>query len=166
MTLAEALIEQYFSQKDVTKRHLLLKEITFKCEYASKEFFENAFEKERKLEEKLTALRGFAYYASEQEVEPYANKLRESILKIPKTTPYAYNLYEDIRAAYLLPYLVKTYNYPCFIELRNQVEKQYEDMPDVFKNIYSYDENGQFYQIRDPREVKRAIDEFLRQKRS
>ena len=166
MTMVEDLIEQYFSQNDVTQRHQILKEITFKCEYASKEFFENAFKKERKLEEKLTALRGFAYYASEQEVEPYANKLRESILKIPKTTPYAYNLYEDIRAAYLLPYLVKTYNYPCFIELRNQVEKQYEDMPDVFKNIYSYDENGQFYQMRDPREVKRAIDEFLSQKRS
>lgn len=162
----EELIEQYFSQKDVVKRHHLLKTITLKCEFASKDFFEKAYKKERKLEEKLTALRGYAFYASEQEVEPYANKLRESVMKVSQTTPYAYNLYEDMRAAYLLPYLVKTYNYHCFIELRDQVEKQYEAMPDVFKNIYSYDEYGEFYQIRDPKEVNKSLDDFLKQKRS
>ncbi len=115
--MVEDLIEQYFSQKDVVKRHHLLKAITFKCEFASKDFFERAFKKERKLEEKLTALRGYAFYASEQEIEPCVNKLLESVMKVPQTTPYAYNLYEDMRAAYLLPYLVKTYNYPCFIRL-------------------------------------------------
>lgn len=159
-TLPKDLIDQYFSQKDVIKRHHLLKEITFKCEFASKEFFEKALKKERKLEEKLIALRGFAYFASEQEVEPYAKKLRESIIKISQTTPYAYNLYEVMRAAYLLPFLVKKYNYQCFIDLSEQVEKQYEAMPDVFKHIYSYDENGEFYQIRDPKEVKKSMEEF------
>ena len=87
-------------------------------------------------------------------------------MKISQTTPYAYNLYEDIRASYLLPYLVKTYNYQCFIELYEQVEKQYEAMPDVFKNIYSYDENGEFYQIRDPEEVKKSMDDFWKHKHS
>lgn len=160
------LIEQYFSEKDVVKRHNLLKTIMFKCEYASKEFFEKAFKKERKIEEKLTALRGYAFYASEQEVKIYANKLLKSVMKVPQTTPYAYNLYEDLRAGYLLPYLVKTYNYQCFIELYNQVNKQYEAMPDVFKNIYSYDENGEFYQIRDPEEVTKSMDDFWKHKRS
>ena len=166
MDLVEDLIELYFSQKDVVKRHHLLKAITFKCEFASKEFFEKAFKKERKLEEKLTALRGYAFYASEQEIEPCVNKLLESVMKVPQTTPYAYNLYENMRAAYLLPYLVKTYNYPCFIRLSNQVEKQYEAMPDVFKNIYSYDENGEFYQIRDLDEVQKSWDAFWKHKRS
>ena len=58
--MVEDLIDQYFSQKDVVKRHHLLKAITFKCEFASKEFFD--FKKERKLEEKLTALRGYRCY--------------------------------------------------------------------------------------------------------
>ena len=159
------LIELYLSEKDVVKRHHLLKTIMFKCEFASKEFFEKAFKKERKLEEKLTALRGYAFYASEQEIEPCVNKLLESVMKVPQTTPYAYNLYENMRAAYLLPYLVKTYNYPCFIRLSNQVEKQYEAMPDVFKNIYSYDENGELYEIRDPEEVKKSWDDFWKHKR-
>ena len=162
----DELIELYFSEKDVTKRHHLLKAIMFKCDLASKEFFDKAFKKERKLEEKLTALRGYAFYASEQEVKTYANKLREAVMKVPKTTPYAYNLYEDMRAAYLLPYLVKTYNYQCFIDLYEQVEKQYEAMPDVFKNIYSYDENGEFYQIRDPEEVNKSWEDFWKHKRS
>ena len=48
----DELIELYFSEKDVTKRHHLLKAIMFKCEFASKEFFEKAFMKERKLGEK------------------------------------------------------------------------------------------------------------------
>lgn len=162
--MIEELIGQYFEQKDVVKRHHLLKEIMFKCEYASKDFFEKAYKKERKLEEKLTALRGFAFFATEQEVETYSDKLLKSIIKIPESTPYAYNLYEDMRAAYLLPYLVKTYNYPCFVKLRDQVEKQYNDMPDVFKNIYSWDENGVFYEIRDPEEVKASMDEFFKRK--
>ena len=72
----EDLIELYFSEKDVVKRHHLLKAITFKCEYASKEFFEKACKKERKIDEKLTALRGYAFYASEQEVKIHADKQR------------------------------------------------------------------------------------------
>ena len=45
-------------------------------------------------------------------------------------------------------YLVKTYQYPCLIQLSAQVEKQYDAMPEVFKNIYSYNEkiNGGVYQ--------------------
>ena len=49
---------------------------------------------------------------------------------------------------------------------REQVEKQYEAMPDVFKNIYSYDENGEFYQIRDSEEVKKSMDDFWKYKHS
>lgn len=154
------LVEMYFMQKDAIKRHQILLEITFQCECASKEFFEKAFKKERKLEEKLIALRGIAFFATEQEVETCVQKLLIAVMKVPQTTPYAYNLYEDMRAAYLLPYLVKTYKYQCLIELKEQVEKQYNAMPDVFKNIYGYHEDGKCYQIHNPEEVKRALDEF------
>jgi len=49
----------------------------------------------------------------------------------------------------------------------------YENCKHVFKNgrciscywdgsrsVYSYDENGEFYQIRDPKEVKKSMEEF------
>ena len=41
--MIENLIEQYFVQKDVVKRCHFIKSITFKCEFASKEFFEKAY---------------------------------------------------------------------------------------------------------------------------
>ncbi len=39
-------------------------------------------------------------------------------------------------------------------------------MPDVFKNIYSYDENGECYEIRDLDEVQKSWDAFWKHKRS
>ena len=59
-------------------------------------------------------------------------------------------------------YLVKTYQYHCLIQLSEPVEKQYDAMPEVFKNIYSYDEFGNLYAIREPEEVKRSMEAFIR----
>ena len=47
------LAEQYFHEKNVDKRRAILKNLVFKCESCSKEFFEKAFKKERKLDLKL-----------------------------------------------------------------------------------------------------------------
>ena len=162
--MSDDLIEQYFNEKSVDKRWVILKTIVFKCETYSKSFFEKAFKKERKLEMKLLALRGYACFATENEVEKLVEKIMRSLIKVPETTPYAYNLYEDMKGKFLLPYLVKTYQYPCFIELSEQVEKQYDAMPEVFKNIYSYDEFGNIYRVREPEEVKRSMEEFIRTK--
>ena len=158
------MTEQYLSDKDANKRALLLKQITFNCENASKEFFLEAFKKERKLENKVIALRGYAFFATESEVSVLVDKLMIQLKKIPESTPYAYNLYEELRGAYLLPYLTEKYDYPCLKEFRDQVEKQYNDMPDVFKNIYSYDEFGNAFTIRDPGEVKKSMEDFFSKK--
>lgn len=42
-----------------------------------------------------------------------------------------------------------------------QLEKQYNDMPDVFKNIFSCDEFGNLYQIRNIKEVKESQRNFF-----
>ena len=123
-----------------------------------------AFKKERKPEMKLIVLRGYAFFATEQEVEKFTQIIMDFVIKVPGSTPYAYNLYEDMRGAYLLPYLTKTYDYPCLKRLQAQVERQYNEMPDVFKNIYSYDEFGNAFSIRDPDEVKKSWDEFFKTK--
>lgn len=162
--MIDDLTEQYFNEKNVDKRWVILKTIVFKCESSSKGFFEEAFKKERKLEMKLLALRGYAYFATESEVEKFVERIMSSLIKVPQSTPYAYNLYEDMKGKYLLPYLLKTYRYPCLIRLNKQVEQQYDAMPEVFKHIYSYDEFGNAYSIRDPEEVKQSMDAFFRAK--
>lgn len=162
--MLDDMTEQYFNEKNVDKRRTILKNLVFKCESCSKGFFEKAFKKERNLVMKLLALRGYAFFSTENEVEKFVEIIMRSLIKVPETTPYAYNLYEDMKGKYLLPYLVETYQYPCFIQLAEQVEKQYDVMPEVFKHIYSYDEFGNFYSIREPEEAKRPMEEFIRAK--
>ena len=57
----EDLMELYFSEKDVVKRHNLLKAIIFKCEFASKEFFEKALKKERKVRGKTDSIKRICF---------------------------------------------------------------------------------------------------------
>ncbi len=68
--------------------------------------------------------------------------------------------YEIMRSKFLMPYLLEKYDYKCFHEFSQQLEKQYNAMPDVFKNIFSCDEFGNTYQIRDLEEVKKSQRDF------
>lgn len=110
---------------------------------------------------KMTALRGYAHYASEEEVTVLAEKALELLKKRPLHTPCDYQEYEPMRSVFLLPYLIQKYRYACFDELSEQLEKQYNDMPDCFKGIFTLDENGNSYMLRDTKEVSRSIGEFL-----
>lgn len=156
----EEIMNEYFNTKDVPKRNALLKKIMFACPPNAKDFFYKAFKKERYLDIKLIAIRGYSSYASEEEVEVLMRKLLELLKKRPEHTPYDYEEYEIMRSKFLMPYLIEKYNYQCFKEFNNQLEKQYNDMPDVFKNMFSCDENGNYYDIRDPKEVQESFDKF------
>lgn len=160
----DELMDNYFTIKEVPQRCKVLQTITFTCPPDSKDFFFRSFKKERYLDMKLTALRGYAHYATEEEVSVLTKKLLELLKKRPQSTPYNYEEYEIMRSAFLLPYLIKKYNYACLRELSDQVEKQYNDMPDVFKNIFSCDEYGNYYDIRDPEEVQKSHREFFDKK--
>lgn len=157
----EKMMNEYFDIKDISKRNKILKELVFSCPPNAKNFFYQVFKKERYLDMKLTAVRGYAFYSSETEVEILMYKLLELLRKIPKRTPYDYQEYEIMRSKFLMPYLLEKYNYQCFKEFNKQLEKQYNDMPDVFKNIFSCDEMGNSYQIRDMKEVKETLKNFF-----
>ncbi len=155
------LMNEYFSTKEIARRNVILKQLAVKYPENAKDFFLRAFKKERYLDMKCTALRGYAHYASEEEVETLAKKLLELLKKIPAHTPYDYQEYEQMRSVFLLPYLAEKYRYACFDELYRQLEKQYNDMPDCFKGIFTLDENGNAYTLRDPDEVDRSMMAFF-----
>ena len=135
--------ENYKKIKDIAKRYSILKELAIQHpEKASKEFFLEAFKKERYLDMRLTAIRGYAVFATEKEIEPLMEKLTELLRKRPQTTPYNYQEYEILRSAYLMPYLLQKYGYSCFKEFNQQLNLQYDGMPDLFKGILTCDENG------------------------
>ncbi len=136
------LMNEYFSTKEIARRNQILKHLVIEYPKSAKEFFFKAFKKERYLDMKCTALRGYAYYATEDEAAKLVKKLLELLKKIPTHTPYDYQEYEPMRSVFQLPYLIEKYHYACFDELYQQLEKQYNDMPNCFKGIFTLDENG------------------------
>ena len=157
------LMEQYLAFKNVAERNAFLKQLVCHPPEDAKDFFLKAFKKERLLDMKLTAIRGYTVYASEEEVAALMEKLLEALKKRPEKTPYDYQEYEPMRSVFLLPYLISRYHYECFSVFSEQLEKQYAAMPDCFKNIYTLDEQGNVRNLRDPHEVDRAILAFLAQ---
>ncbi|WP_373233281.1 hypothetical protein [Cohnella sp.] len=156
--LIEAL---YFKLKNIALRNKILYCLIRCNELELKEFFQKAYKKERYLDMKLLAIRGLAHYASEEEIGKIMDHFIKILIKRPETTPYNYQEYELIRSAFGLPFLIKTYGYPCFETAFQQVEKQYHDMPEAFKGHYTFDEDGKAVELRSPTKAKQMMQHFF-----
>ena len=97
---------------------------------------------------KLTAVRGYAEYASEEEVNTLMSKMLELLKKRAVTTKNDYQEYEPMRSPFLMPYLLEKYNYKCFRDFSDQLEKQYDAMDDEWKGIFTLDEKGKLVELR------------------
>ena len=158
----EHLMETYFHEKEVSERNEIIRQLLLDMPVNAKNFFLKVFKKERYLDMKLRAVRGYTVYATEEEVSTLMNKLLELLKKRPEKTPYNYTEYEPMRSVFLMKYLLKHYNYECFRVFDIQLEKQYNDMPDCFKNIFTLDELGNVCTIRDKEEVEKSWQDFWR----
>ena len=141
-------VEKYISTKEAAQRYKLLKEAVLNLSENGKEFFLAAFKKERYLDMKLTAVRGYAEYASEEEVNVLMAKLLELLIKREQTTPNNYQEYEPMRSPFLVPYLLNKYNYQSFKTFAEQLEKQYAAMDDEWKGIFTLNECGELLHLR------------------
>ena len=65
----EHLMEIYFQEKEVSKRTEILNQLLLDMPVNAKDFFLKAFKKERYLDMKLSAVRGYAVYATEEEAQ-------------------------------------------------------------------------------------------------
>jgi hypothetical protein len=127
-----------------------------------KDFFDNAYKKGRYMDMKMYALRGLSLFVSEKEIEKLLQKFNLTLLKRQETTPYNYQEYELLRGQNSLPYLVQKYNYDCFKETLNQVNAQYNAMPDAFKGHFTIDKNGEGVSLRSPEESSKMIQDFFK----
>ncbi|MED3575188.1 hypothetical protein [Cytobacillus praedii] len=139
--------ETYFNTKDIAKRNALLKQLIFDLPEDGKDFFLKAYKKERYLDMRLTAIRGYAAFASQEEVAVLMNKMLEILKRRPESTPYNYQEYEILRSAFLMPYLLEKYPYECFKKFNEQLEKQYDAMPEVYKGIFTCNDKGEHIQL-------------------
>lgn len=157
--------DYYKNIKDIFSRNQILQAFVLQCQkYDLKEFFLSAFKKERYLDMRLTAIRGYAIYASEKEIAPLMKKFIDILVKIPSRTPYNYQEYEMLRSKFGLPYLVEQYRYDCFKEALNQLEKQYNDMPDECKGFFTLDENGIYVALMTREEIDENLDILFKRK--
>lgn len=158
-------IDYYKTVKDIFSRNQILQAFVLQCQkYDLKEFFLSAFKKERYLDMRLTAIRGYAIYASEKEIYPLMKKFIDILVKIPSRTPYNYQEYEMLRSKFGLPYLVEQYRYDCFKEALDQLEKQYNDMPDECKGFFTLDENGIYVALMTREEIDENLDVLFKRK--
>ena len=103
----EYLMEAYFQEKEVSKRNEILRKLLLDMPDNAKDFFLKAFKKERYLDMKLRAVRGYAVFATEDEVSTLMSTLLELLRKRPEKTPYNYTEYEPMRSVFLMPYLLE-----------------------------------------------------------
>lgn len=151
----------YNSTKDLSIRNKVLKLLYDFNFIELKDFFNNAYKKERYLDMKINALRGLAKFISEQEVEKLLQKFNATLKKRQESTPYNYQEYELLRGQNALPYLVDKYKYNCFKETLDQVNLQYDIMPGAFKGIFTTDKNGEFISLKSPEETSKSISDFF-----
>ncbi|USB33605.1 hypothetical protein [Paenibacillus sp. YPG26] len=160
---APVLADIYFKLKDMALRNRILGCLMHVSHHEPglKPFFQDAYKKERYLDMKLKAVRGLANYAAEPEMDQIMEHFLKLLKKRPEHTPYNYQEYEYLRSASGLPYLIKRYGYSCFEKALLQVEKQYNDMPDAFKGHHTYDEEGNFIELRSADEVQKMMNRFF-----
>ncbi|MCL2312951.1 MAG: hypothetical protein FWC41_12125 [Firmicutes bacterium] len=157
--------ELYLTSKDIFTRNQILQAFVLQClQYDLKDFFLLAFKKERYLDMRLIAIRGFAAYATEKEIIPLMKKFLEILIKIPTHTPYNYEEYEILRSKFGLPYLVEKYGYSCFKEAFAQLEKQYNDMADECKGFFTLDKNGLHVSLMSSEEISKKLNILFKRK--
>jgi len=84
-----------------------------------KEFFFNAQKKSRRPWYRLQLIRGYALYATEEELSPVMEKFRSAMAKGCNTADFL-----ELRSAKGLPGLIDTYGYTCFTETLQALEDQ------------------------------------------
>ncbi|WP_455816133.1 hypothetical protein [Pseudomonas cerasi] len=154
----------YLTSKDTFSRNQILQAFVLTCQdRALKAFFLAAFKKERHVDMRLVALRGYAHLASEEEVIPLMAKLSDIIEKIPALTRYPYQEYEMLRSQFGLPYLVERYGYDCFIQASEKLNRQYDDLPDLCKGFFTLDAQGLHISLLPPEESRERLGKLLSQ---
>jgi len=158
------LVALYTSSKqlDVRKQILrLLYDLDFQ---ALDEFFAQAYRKERYLDMKVYALRGLARRAEEKQLQRLLEGFRQTLANRQQSTPYNYQEYELLRGRNALPYLLERYGYACLRDTLEQVNRQYDAMPEAFKGHFTVDDNGTLVTLREPGASSALIRQFFASK--
>ncbi len=135
----------YLCDKVVSKNHIW--EIRFDhlrilllnpsaTEYDLKAFYYENLKKCRRLVMKIFFIRGYAIYASEEELIPIMEKFQKSLEKNHDYIDYNY-----ILSVAGLPYLVNKYGYNCFANSLEKAQEKYEQIDPLLRGYFTLNQN-------------------------
>ena len=134
---------------------LLLNETSFN--YDLKQFYLDNLKKCRRLWLKLFYIRGYALYATEQELVPIMKKFQTQLEK-----NHDYIDYEYILSEAGLPHLVNKYNYRCFSDVLETANKEYQKIDPLLRGYFTLNENLEHINLISNEEAQKRSKEFLK----
>lgn len=129
-------------------------------QYDLKQFFFDCQKRCRRLWLKLFYIRGYALYASEQEIVPIMRKFEVLLEKY-----HDYIDYEHILSVAGLPYLAQTYGYPCFYEALNTAKKEYVKIDPLLRGYFTLNEQLEQVNLLSVEEIRSRLKTFLEKHR-
>ena len=110
---------------------------------------------------KIFYIRGYAIYASEEELNPVMEKFLKSLEKNHDYIDYNYLL-----SAAGIPYLVDTYGYDCFVKTLENAEKEYQQIHPLLQGYFTLNEYLEQIDLLPIEEVRRRSEKFLKKCRN
>lgn len=162
--LSQELID-YLCNKTTSKKHIW--EIRFEhlCilllnpsakAFDLKAFYYENLKKCRRLAMKIFYIRGYAIYASEEELNPVMEKFRKNLEKNHDYIDYNYLL-----SVAGIPYLVETYGYDCFVRTLEKAEEEHQRIDPLLRGYFTLNKNLEQVNLLSVEEVRRRSELFL-----
>lgn len=167
--LSQELID-YLCGKITSKKHIweirfdhlrvLLRNPSAKAFDLKAFYFEN-LKKCRRLAMKIFYIRGYAIYASEEELIPIMEKFQKSLEKNHDYIDYNYLL-----SAAGIPYLVDTYGYDCFLKTLEKAEEEYQRIDPLLRGYFTLNKNLEQVDLLSIEEIQKRTQQFLEECRN
>lgn len=107
----------------------------------------------------IVFIRGYAIYASEEEIKTVIDKFRKCLEK-----NYDYVDYNCILSVAGIPYLVYTYGYECFVRTLEKAEEEYQRIDLLLRCFFTLNSNLEQINLTSTDEVQTNLQLFLRKR--
>ena len=124
--------------------------------YDLKQFYLNALKRCRRLWLKMFYIRGYAFYATEEELYPVMEKFRELLEK-----NHDYIDYEYILSEAGLPYFVEKYGYGCFKDTLETAKNEYQKIDPLLRGYFTLSENIERIDLISNEEALKRSKKFI-----
>ena len=122
-----------------------------------KEFYFENIKNCRQLALKIFLIRGYAIYASEEELNPIMEKFRNNLEK-----NHDYINYNYILSVAGIPYLVDTYGYDCFVRTLETAEEEHQRIDPLLRGYFTLNLNLEQINLLPNEEIQKRSNQFIK----